>query len=92
MFTILFSQFLHSITPNSKNSESIAYLKTDVIHFHVRQEVANQVFKSDYDKLGIHIPISNDQYNELVKIEGSKMNPHIERDDELVNKLKEILY
>jgi len=67
------------------------YHKPDIINFHVRQEIAYKIFESDYDRLGSFIQVTTEQYNELFEIEGGKMKPNIERDDELTAKIKEIL-
>jgi len=76
---------------NTNQSETPAYLKQGVIHYHVRRNVAKQIFESDYDKLGRFIQVSYKEYDELFEIEGSKLEPNKKRDGELVAKLKQIL-
>jgi len=68
------------------------FLKSDVIHYHVRREIAKRIFNSDYDRLGRFIQVTNEQYKELVKIERDEnYNINKERDDELVTKIKEVI-
>ncbi len=62
-----------------------------MIYYYIRSEVAEKIFESDYEKSGIHIKVARGQYNELFDIEGSKMNPNTDRDDELAEKIIEVM-
>ncbi len=62
-----------------------------LMNYFIRPELANKLFKSAYNKLGIHIKISKDEYKELFEIEGSKLNPDFSKDSDLLIKLKQIL-
>lgn len=83
--------WLRFFNPTWKKQEKNNHLKPGVIHFHVRREVAKQVFESDYNKLGRFIQVTKEQYEELFEIEGGKLNPDTKRDKELVTKIKQIL-
>ena len=75
-----------------KKEEKYEFLKPDVIHYHVRREIAKRIFTSDYDRLGRFIQVTKEQYKELVKIERNEDYYIVkERDDELVTKIREIL-
>ncbi len=63
--------------------------------FYIRREIVEKIEEYLYDRDcgggGKHITVSDEQYDELYKIEGSKMNPNTDRDDELAEKIKDII-